>query len=214
MRIDFISDISCPWCALGLASLEKALAQLGDEISYELYFQPFELNVDMPREGKNLVEYLTEKYGMSAEMVAASHEQLRSRGQAVGFDFGKREFIWNTFDAHRLLFWASIAGAPKSQLNLKRALVRAYHTLALNPSDYQVLINLVVEVGLDPAEAKKILESDMYTKDVRRLELEWHQLGINAVPSMVINRKKLLQGALPVENLVNALRQMNAEENN
>jgi len=210
MRIDFISDIACPWCALGLVSLEKALLQLGNEIVYELHFQPFELNPDMPREGKNLAEYLGTKYGMSVAQINASHEQLRQRGQSIGFVFGHREFIWNTFDAHRLLYWAGLSDKKDAQWKLKLALLRAYHTDAKNPSDPDVLLALVEEVGFDKAQAQAILQSEAYTKEVRELESQWHQAGINAVPSIVINRQHLLQGAQPVETLVTALRQLNS----
>ncbi len=210
MRIDYISDISCPWCALGLASLEKALAQLGDEISYELHFQPFELNPDMPSEGKNLTEYLSAKYGMSAGQVDATHENLRQRGEEIGFVFGKRERIWNTFDAHRLLFWADRCGVGL-QRKLKLELMRAYQTEGKNPGDHQLLLQLVAEVGLDQSEAKTLLQTDAFAQEVRNLEREWHLSGINAVPSLVINQQHLLQGAQPVELLVSALRELNGE---
>lgn len=210
MRIDYISDISCPWCALGLASLEKALAQLGDEISYDLHFQPFELNPDMPPEGKNLTEYLSAKYGMSLGQVDAIHEDLRQRGEAIGFVFGKRERIWNTFDAHRLLFWADRCGVGL-QRKLKLALMRTYQTEGKNPGDHQLLLQLVAEVGLDQAEAKTLLQTDAFAQEVRNLEREWHLSGINAVPGLVINQQHLLQGAQPVELLVSALRELNSE---
>lgn len=210
MRIDYISDISCPWCALGLASLEKALAQLGDEISYDLHFQPFELNPDMPPEGKNLTEYLSAKYGMSLGQVDAIHEDLRQRGEAIGFVFGKRERIWNTFDAHRLLFWADRCGVGL-QRKLKLALMRSYQTEGKNPGDHQLLLQLVAEVGLDQAEAKTLLQTDAFAQEVRNLEREWHLSGINAVPGLVINQQHLLQGAQPVELLVSALRELNSE---
>lgn len=210
MRIDFISDISCPWCALGLVSLEKALSQLGDEISYELHFQPFELNPDMPPEGKNLTEYLSAKYTMSAEQVQATHENLRKRGEEIGFLFGKRENIWNTFDAHRLLFWADRCGEGL-QRKLKLALMNAYQTQGKNPSDHQVLLQLVADAGLDQAEAKTILNTDAFASEVRNLEREWHLSGITAVPSLVINQQHLLQGAQPVDLLISALRQLNSE---
>jgi predicted DsbA family dithiol-disulfide isomerase len=210
MRIDFISDISCPWCALGLALLEKALHDLGDKIPYELHFQPFELNPDMPPEGKNLTEYLSSKYDMSPEQVNASHENLRQRGQEVGFVFGKRERIWNTFDAHRLLYWADRCGEGL-QLKLKRALISAYHSEGKSPADHQVLLQLIADVGLDQAEASTILKTDAFAKEVRNIEREWHLSGINAVPSMVINQQHLLQGAQPAELLVSAFRKLNAE---
>lgn len=208
MRIDFISDISCPWCALGLASLEKALAQLGDDISCEVHFQPFELNPDMPAEGKSLPEYLSAKYGMSIEQVESTHENLRKRGEEIGFVFGKRERIWNTFDAHRLLFWADRCGLGL-QRKLKLALMDIYQTQGKNPGDHQILLQLVMEVGLDESEAKTILQTDAFAAEVRNLEREWHLSGINAVPSMVINQQHLLQGAQPIELLVSALRKLN-----
>ena len=209
MRIDFISDIACPWCALGVASLEKALQQLGDDFKYELHFQPFELNPDMPKEGKNLIDYLSSKYGMSAERIAASHEMLRERGLEVGFVFGHREQIWNTFDAHRLLYWADQLGQT-NQFALKKALLRAYHGEGKNPSDKDVLLNLVKEAGLDTTEAESILSSDKFANEVRTLELQWQQAGINAVPSMVINHRHLLQGAQTVAAVTQALLQLEA----
>jgi predicted DsbA family dithiol-disulfide isomerase len=208
MRIDFISDISCPWCALGLASLEKALAQLGDEIHYELHFQPFELNPDMPAEGKNLNQYLADKYSMPVEQIEANHDNIRKRGEELGFAFGKREQIWNTFDAHRLLYWADRCGEGL-QRKLKWALMQAYQGEGKNPGDHQILLQLVSEVGLDQAEAKTILQTDAFAAEVRNLEREWHLSGINAVPSLVINQQHLLQGAQPVELLVSALRELN-----
>lgn len=208
MRIDFISDISCPWCALGLVALEKALAQLGDEIQYELHFQPFELNPDMPAEGKDLTQYLAEKYSLPVEQIEANHENIRKRGEQLGFVFGKRERIWNTFDAHRLLYWADRCGEGL-QRKLKLALMQAYQTEGKNPGDHQLLLQLVTEVGLDQAEAKAILQTDAFAAEVRNLEREWHLSGINAVPSLVINQQHLLQGAQPVELLVSALRELN-----
>lgn len=208
MRIDFISDISCPWCALGLASLEKALAQLGDEIQYELHFQPFELNPDMPAEGKNLNQYLADKYSMPIEQIEANHENIRKRGEELGFTFGKRERIWNTFDAHRLLYWADRCGEGL-QRKLKLALMQAYQGEGQNPGDHRILSQLVADVGLDKAEANAILQSDAFSAEVRNLEREWHLSGINAVPSLVINQQHLLQGAQPVELLVSALRELN-----
>jgi len=207
MRIDFISDIACPWCALGVATLEKALQEVGDSLDYELHFQPFELNPDMPKEGKNLVEYLSQKYAMSADRIKASHDMLHQRGLEVGFTFGHREQIWNTFDAHRLLYWADQLGQT-SQFALKKALLRAYHAEGKNPADHQLLLELINEVGLNVEEAKAILTSGKYTEEVRKLEHQWQRAGINAVPSMIINQRQLLQGAQPVEVMVQAFRQL------
>lgn len=212
MRIDFISDINCPWCALGVAHLQNALKLMGDEFQYELHFQPFELNPQLPKEGKNLVAYLSEKYGMDAAQIEASHQNLRERGEQAGFAFGKREHIWNTFDAHRLLYWAETELGLDAQRKLKLALLDAYHGHKKNPSDKQVLINLVEGLGLDQERAELILTTDLFTKEVREREHQWQSAGINAVPSIVINSKHLIQGAQPVESLVSALKQLDQPE--
>lgn len=212
MRIDFISDIACPWCAVGVASFERALQELGRNFEYELHFQPFELNPDMPKEGRNLVEYLSQKYGMSADRIKASHDMLYQRGREVGFEFGHREHIWNTFDAHRLLYWADQSGIPGSQFALKKALLRAYHGEAKNPNDPATLLQLVSEVGLSTEQAQAILSSNKFSREVRDIEQQWQQAGIHAVPSMVFNQRHLLQGAQPIAVLVQALKQLQAEQ--
>lgn len=208
MRIDFISDINCPWCALALVQLQQALMLMGEDFRYELYFQPFELNPQLPPKGENLVKYLSDKYGMSATQIEASQLNLKQRGEQVGFLFGKRETIWNSFDAHRLLYWAELELGLEVQRNLKLALLTAYHGQAKNPSDRSVLINIVDELGLDGSRAELILTTDLFEKEVRQRERHWQAAGINAVPSMVINNKHLLQGAQPVEALLNALKQL------
>lgn len=206
--IDFISDISCPWCALGVSALEKALANIGDDIQIDLHFQPFELNPKMPDEGANLAQYLSDKVGMNAAQVEASHKMLQERGKEVGFHFGKRERIWNTFNAHRLLYWADAEGPAESQRQLKLALMQAYHGEGRNPSDVALLLELVGRVGLNTERARAILESNIYEKEVREAEHKWQQAGISSVPSMVINQKELVQGAQPAEIIVQLLRNM------
>ena len=108
LQIDFVSDVACPWCAVGLASFEQALKDIGDDIQVELHFQPFELNPTMAPEGADAAEYLIAKYGMSREQLAVNRQRIAERGAAVGFTFGERKHVWNTFDAHRLLYWAGV----------------------------------------------------------------------------------------------------------
>lgn len=208
MKIDFVSDVACPWCAVGLNSLELALGRLGDAVSVELQFQPFELNPDMPPEGAETMGYLTRKYNTTADRVAQNREVIRQRGAEVGFTFGERPWVWNTFDAHRLLHWAAIEGR---QRELKHALLSAYHTDARNPSDAKVLLQLVADVGLDVQRARSILESNEYAQEVRARERHFQQLGINSVPSMIIDDRHLIQGGQPPETLERALRQLALE---
>ncbi len=210
MKIDFVSDVACPWCAVGLNSLEIALKRLGDSVPVALHFQPFELNPALPAQGEDTVQHLSRKYGRSPAELAQAREGLRQRGADVGFRFGERPRIWNTFNAHRLLHWAGLEGR---QRELKHALLAAYHTRAENPSDVDVLVRIAGEVRLDPRRARSILESDEYAAEVRERERFWQDLGIHSVPSIVIDERHLIQGGQPPEVFEQALRQHAAREN-
>lgn len=207
MRIDFISDVACPWCAIGLASLEQALAALGPEAAgIELHFQPFELNPQMPPEGADAAQYLKAKYGMGDAQLAANRENIRARGAALGFTFGERAHVWNTFDAHRLLHWAGLQG-PAPQRALKRALLKAYHGEGRNPAAREVLLEAAAAAGLDVTEAAAVIDDrDCFAPEVREAEAEWQQAGIRSVPSVVLDRRFLIQGGQPPEVFEDALR--------
>jgi predicted DsbA family dithiol-disulfide isomerase len=207
MKIDFVSDVACPWCAVGLHSLEEALRRVGPELKVDLHFQPFELNPQMPPEGEDTIEHLARKYGASPERLAATREMLRQRGAEVGFTFGERPRIWNTFDAHRLLHWAGLEG---KQRELKHALLTAYHTHAQNPGSAEVLLSLCADVGLDVERARAILAGDEYADTVRENESHWQSLGIHSVPAVIIDDRHLIQGGQPPEAFERALRQLAA----
>jgi len=210
IQIDFVSDVSCPWCAIGLKSLQAALAKLGSEIDASIHFQPFELNPQMAPEGEDLVEHIAKKYGSTAAQVAQTHETIRARGAELGFVFdkNKRTRIYNTFDAHRLLHWAESTG---QQQELKEALLSAYFTEGRNPSDSQVLEELAARVGLDRERARQILRSNEYATEVRAREQSYLSKGIHAVPAVILNNRYLIQGGQPVEVFERALRQAAAE---
>lgn len=212
MRIDFVSDVACPWCAIGFSSLERALERIGDDIgAIELHMQPFELNPAMPPEGTDLTEYLTAKFGMPAEELAINQARIAERGAAEGFVFGERTHIWNTFDAHRLLFWAGAEGPAGSQRALKHALLAAYHGEGRNPGAHDVLLELADRAGLPVARAREVLERGEFAEAVREAERFWQQLGIHAVPSVIIDRKHLISGGQPSEVFEQALRQIAVE---
>jgi len=203
MKIDFVSDVACPWCAVGLYSLEMALKRLGVEESVTLTFQPFELNPTMPAEGEDAIEYLARKYGRSPEQLAQTREVLRKRGAAVGFTFGERPRVWNTFDAHRLLYWAHQEGR---QRELKHALLKAYHTDGENPGAPEVLLRLAGEVDLDVGRARSILDSNEFASEVRARERYYQEVGVHAVPSIIVNDRHLIQGGQPPEVFEETLR--------
>jgi len=212
IKIDFVSDVSCPWCVIGLKSLQTALGRLGDTVSADIHFQPFELNPRMEAEGQDLIEHITRKYGSSEADVVRNGQAIAARGAQLGFtfDLAKRGRIYNTFNAHRLLHWAEIEGGGK-QAALKEALFTAYFSEGRNPSDPEVLVELAASVGLDPNRARSLLASDEYTSEVRAREQLYLRNGIHAVPAVILNDKYLVQGGQPVEAFEQALAQAAAE---
>lgn len=212
MRIDFVSDVACPWCAIGLNALERALERIGAEIGdVELHMQPFELNPDMPPEGADLTDYLTGKYGLDHAQLAATQARIAERGAAEGFAFGERTHIWNTFDAHRMLYWAAVEGPPGSQRALKHALLGAYHGAGRNPGAHDVLLEVAGQAGLPVERAREVLERGEFAENVREAERFWQQLGISSVPAVVIERKHLISGGQPSDVFEQALRQIAAD---
>jgi predicted DsbA family dithiol-disulfide isomerase len=209
LKIDFVSDVSCPWCVIGLRALEQALERVGDAKA-DIHFQPFELNPQMPPGGQDIAEHLAQKYGSTREQLTRNQEAIRARGAELGFafDMHKRSRVYNTFDAHRLLHWAEQEGR---QRELKRGLFAAYFTDGRDPSDREVLVDIAAQAGLDPLRARDILESDRYAQDVRERERFYAERGIQAVPSVIVNDKYLIQGGQPVEVFEQALRRIAAE---
>jgi predicted DsbA family dithiol-disulfide isomerase len=207
LKIDFVSDVVCPWCAVGLASLETALKRLEGEVDVEIAFQPFELNPDMAPEGEDRDEHLAKKYGRSKAEFAAARENIRQRAASVGFTMNAQDRIYNSFDAHRLLHWAGTLSA-ETQAALKHALLQAYFTDGLDISNADVLVARAEAAGLDPNEARAILDSDRYAADVRQEEQAWLSAGINSVPAIVVNRTYLISGGQPPEVFETHLREM------
>lgn len=207
IRIDFVSDVSCPWCVVGLKSLEQALEKLQGTVKADIHFQPFELNVNMAPEGQDIGEHIAEKYGSTPEQMAQSREAIRARGAQLGFTFSmdKRGRIYNTFDAHRLLHWAGLEGRQHA---LKMALFDAYFTQGQDPSSHQLLLKVAGEVGLDTARAAAILASNEFADEVRAQERFYQQNGINSVPAIIINERHLISGGQPPEVFEQALRQI------
>jgi len=218
LAIDFVSDVVCPWCAIGLRSLEIALERLSGQVQAQIRIQPFQLNPAMPPEGEDIVEHLSRKYGMGAEQVRANQDAIAKRGEAVGFEFrmDRRGRTWNTFDAHRLLHWAGLDGHPSAnahdpsgrQLALKHALLRAYFAEGENPASCEVLLRCAAGVGLDADAARSVLDGDAHADEVRALLARYAGLGISAVPSVIVEQRWLIQGGQPPETFEQSLRQI------
>ena len=214
LKIDFVSDVSCPWCVIGLRALDQALENVKSDITAEIHFQPFELNPQMGAEGQEITEHITQKYGISPEQANANRENIRKLGAELGFKFatasepgGGRSRIYNTFDAHRLLHWAETVSLVK-QKALKEALFSSYFTDGQSPGSHEVLLLVAGQVGLDVAEAQAVLSTDQYTAEVRAQHQFYAEQGIRSVPAVIINDRHLISGGQPVEVFERALRQI------
>ncbi|MFA7503119.1 MAG: DsbA family oxidoreductase [Burkholderiaceae bacterium] len=216
-RIDFVSDVSCPWCAIGLGALETSLDRLRDELGASIHFQPFELNPRMGPDGQDIGEHIAQKYGSSPQQQAATREMIRQRGADVGFVFRPegRGRIYNTFDAHRLLHWAHEEGRaeagdgePGQQRRLKKALFAAYFTEGRSPASHEVLVEAAEAAGLDAGRAREVLASDEFADDVREREAFWREREIHAVPAIVIDDTHLVSGGQPTEVFERILRKL------
>jgi predicted DsbA family dithiol-disulfide isomerase len=214
LHIDFVSDVVCPWCVVGLGGLETALDRLKDEgVAAEIAFRPFELNPQMAPEGENITEHVGRKYGSTPEQSAQNRAMIRERAGEVGFDMrmGEDSRIWNTFDAHRLLHWAGEAGLEK-QAALKKALFTIHFTEGRNLTDAGELTRAAETAGLDRAEAGEVLTSGRYVDAVRAEQALWRSRGISSVPAVVVEGKYLISGGQPAAVFEDALRKIAADE--
>ncbi len=209
LKIDFVSDVSCPWCIIGLGGLEEALRRVEGLVEADIHFRPFELNPDMPPEGQNIAEHVAMKYGATPEQSAGSRAMIKSRAADVGFDIatGPDSRIYNTFDAHRLLHWAALEG---QQYQLKRALFEAYFTKGLNPGDPEVLADAAGQAGLDVEAAREVVASGRYAAEVRADENRWRDADIHAVPAVIIDDRYMISGGQPADAFERALRKIAA----
>ncbi|AWB35259.1 DsbA family oxidoreductase [Orrella marina] len=209
VRIDMVSDIACPWCAIGLTTLENALKELQGSIAVEVHLQPFELNPDMPKGGEEVISYLSAKYGIEPDQVRINQQRIYDRAKEVGFEFHPegRKHVYNTFDCHRLLHWAATECGVEQAFSLKKALLAAYFTRVENMDDLQTLLDAVQAAGLDTDRAAQVLSGDEFAQAVRSEQTRWKMLGIRAVPAFILDNKFLVEGAQPQENLVAAIRQ-------
>ncbi len=213
--IDIWSDVMCPWCAVGQARLERALALTGGEIAATIRWMPFELNPDAPPEGKPQAAHLAEVYGRTPAELAAMRAQLEETAAAAGFSMeyaGEGDppepMMWNTFEAHCLLRWALSAAGPEAQTRLKSALFAAHFQQRRNVSDRAVLLDIAAAQGLDRAAAGEALADDALGIAVKLEERRARENGITAVPTFVINNRYMLQGAQEPEQFARALVQI------
>jgi predicted DsbA family dithiol-disulfide isomerase len=210
IHIDVVSDVACPWCVVGLYSLEQAMVTLRGEVDVRIQLQPFELNPSMGPEGEDLFEHLMHKYGSTAAQLAQAREVINRRGQEAGFLFRPegRGRVWNTFALHRLIHWADTEGEPGAALALNKMFMQAYHGQAENMTDRGLLLTCCRQAGLDGDRAAEVLDQNLYAHEVRERQAYFTQLGIRSVPAFIVNDKHLIAGGQPAEVFVKALRQI------
>ena len=215
LTIDIYSDVMCPWCIIGYAQLQTALAQLTGEIEAEVRWLPFELNPDMPPGGEPQDAHIMRKYGRSPDQAAAGRAQMHEIARRAGYSFaytGPGEapagMMRNTFAAHKLLKWALIEGGAAVQNRLKLALFDAHFQQRRDVSDPYVLVELAAAQGLDPAGARTALSDEALGVIVKREEAQAYDMNVTGVPAMLIQGKFMIPGAQEPEVYVNALRRV------
>ena len=196
--------------AVGLGNLNKAMDALKDRVQFELHFRAFELNPNMRKGGQEVIEHLTEKYGISADEVKKTQARIRAKAIEAGFVFHPegRKRVYNTFDAHRLLLWTAKEVGLEQQAGLKAELLSAYFCLAVDLDEQQNLLDAVIRARLDPVRAAQVLGNNEFAQDVREEEKRYHSLGIHSVPSLILNEQYLIQGAQPTESFIGAFEQL------
>lgn len=210
IQIDIVSDIACPWCAIGYARLEQAMAKLSPEYQFSVQWHAFELNPDHTGEGEPILPALARKYGSSEADMRANQDQMMQIAKDLGVNFAKLQerFTCNTFDAHRLVKWA---GEHDKQTAMKQALFDAYFGRAEDVSVHAVLVRCAESIGLDATHAQQILDSDEYAQAVRDDEATYQQAGVSAVPAFIVNNKYLISGAQEADTLLQAFQDIAAE---
>lgn len=207
LQIDIVSDIACPWCAIGYARLEQAMKELDGELDFHIQWHAFELNPDSSSDGEPILQALSRKYGRSEAEMEAAQRNMMDIAAELGLDFSRMQerYTRNTFDAHRLVKWA---GDQERQTDMKMALFDAYFGHAADISDTEILVGCAESIGLDASQARKVLESDEYAEAVRADEAMYQQAGVSAVPAFIINQRHLISGAQEPETLINAFREI------
>lgn len=212
LQLDIVSDIACPWCAIGYARLEKAMAELKDEMDFSIRWHAFELNPDPEAGGVPILEALSHKYGRTEEEMKAGQARMMAIAADLCLNFDKLQdrLTSNTFDAHRLVKWA---GEKGRQTDMKLALFEACFGRGENMSDPEVLVRCAEAAGLEGAEARTVLDSGQYGDEVRADETRYQQAGISSVPAYIVNGKYLISGAQEPESFVQAFREIMSEGN-
>lgn len=195
-KIDIISDPICPWCAIGKAKLDKALAKRPDH-GFEIEWHPFQLNPDMPDEGMDRREYLELKFGGKDGAISV-YSQIAEAAQSAGVDVNFEKILRtpNTLDAHRLIHWAGLEGVQSAVVS---NLFTAYFSEGRDISDHEVLIDVAQSAGIDPEVIRKLLAQEVDRDGIRKRDKNAREKGVQGVPCFIVDNHYVVQGAQPTE---------------
>jgi predicted DsbA family dithiol-disulfide isomerase len=204
--VEVVSDAICPWCYVGKRRLEKAIAAVQGKHEIRVHWRPFQLNPGMPKEGMGRKEYRERKFG-SEKVVADLDRRMMAVGQqeSIPFALDRIEKTPNTFDAHRLIWWA---GRKNVQNAVIDGLFRAFFTEGRDIGDRGVLSDVAREAGLDRAQAAAFLESTEGAAEVRSEETKARDLGVEAVPFFMIGGRLAVAGAHEPDSFLEAFEEL------
>jgi predicted DsbA family dithiol-disulfide isomerase len=215
VAVDIWSDVMCPWCAIGYTQLAKALKELEGEVEVEVRWMPFELNPDMPAEGKSQAQHLAEVYDRGPAEVAEMRQRLLDVAAKVGFSMeydgegeGPEPMMWNTFEAHKLLRWALTVEGMEAQTALKLALFRAHFQQRRRIGRREVLLDIAENLGFDRKAMEEALADEALAIAVRMEERRAAEANITSVPSFIVNGRYLIPGAQEPEVYRETLRRV------
>jgi predicted DsbA family dithiol-disulfide isomerase len=205
MRVEVWSDIVCPWCYLGQARFERALASFEHRGEVEVVHRSFELDPGFPAgQVIPVLDLLSRKYGLSREQAAEAEASMAQMAAAEGLEFSVDRPHGNTFDAHRLLHLAQDRGRQEDMLT---RLYRANFGAERSVFDAESLVAIAGEAGLDTAETREVLAGTDYADEVRADERRAAELGATGVPFFVIDSALAISGGQRAEVFLQALRQ-------
>jgi predicted DsbA family dithiol-disulfide isomerase len=210
MKLEVFSDTICPWCYVGFARLQQALAERPG-VAVEVGWLPFELNPDLPPEGEDRRSYMLRRFG-DVNRFAAGQRQLEEMGATLGIDFQFERITRapNTRRSHALIRWAGESG-PALQNEVKGRVLRAHFTEGRDIADPEVLADLGAAAGLDRAAALRALDEPARRTEIEGLEAQAHRWGISGVPTFIFERRHAFSGAQPLEVFLGAIDQVAGE---
>lgn len=202
ISITKVYDFACPWCYVGKKRLDQAMAQRPD-IEFSISWVPYQLNPDMPREGRNRWEYYRKKFGEDRVTEILEHQKQNGKEEGIAFCSSPEAMAPNTLSAHTLMYWAGLDSKVDADL-LADKLYYSHHVACENIGDHEVLIRIAGEVGMDKSSVAQKLVAGTDEEKVKQLIDNTRANGVNSIPYFVLNNRYRLKGARSVSDFIDA----------